>query len=147
MLDLLKKLCELDAPSGSEHQVRDFILNEIKDYAECSVDSMGNIIAFKKGAKTPDKKIMIDAHMDEVGFIITEITDKGFLKFSTLGGIETAVILSKKVLIGENKVPGIISAKAIHLQKRDEELIPLKICSVFFSSSLTIFCLSSSGKR
>lgn len=70
---------------------------------------------------------MICAHMDEVGFIITEITDKGFLKFSTLGGVETAVICSKKVLIGKNKVPGIISAKAIHLQKRSEELIPLKV--------------------
>ena len=73
------------------------------------------------------KKVMVSAHMDEVGFIITDITDKGFLKFDTLGGIETAVMCGKKILIGQNKIPGIVSAKAIHLQSASEASSPLKI--------------------
>ena len=119
---LVKELCNLPAPSGFEDAVRDYIRERVSA-DEIYTDSMGNLICHKKGN---GKKVMVCAHMDEVGFIITEITDKGFLKFSALGGVETAVICSKKVLIGENKVPGIISAKAIHLQRRSEELIPLK---------------------
>lgn len=119
---LVKELCNLPGPSSFEDAVRKFIREKVSA-DEIYTDSMGNLICHKKGN---GKKVMVCAHMDEVGFIITEITDKGFLKFSTLGGIETAVMCSKKVLIGENKVPGIISAKAIHLQKRSEELVPLK---------------------
>ncbi len=120
---LVKELCNVSSPSGFEDSVRDFI----KKHAVCDeiyTDTMGNLICHKKGN---GKKVMVAAHMDEVGFIVTEITDNGFLKFSTLGGMETSVLCSKKVLIGENKIPGIISAKAIHLQKRDEELVPLKL--------------------
>ena len=120
---LVKELVSLGAPSGFEDAVRDFIKEKaVAD--EIYIDSIGNLICHKKGN---GKKIMVSAHMDEVGLIITEITDSGFLKFDTLGGIETAVICSKKVLIGDNKVPGIISAKAIHLQKGDEVTLPLKI--------------------
>ena len=120
---LVKELVSLGAPSGFEDKVRDFIKEKaVAD--EIYVDSIGNLICHKKGN---GKKIMVSAHMDEVGLIITEITDSGFLKFDTLGGIETAVLCSKKVLIGNNKVPGIISAKAIHLQKGDEVTSPLKI--------------------
>ena len=120
---LVKELASLNAPSGFEDSVRDFI----KEYAvadEIYTDSIGNLICHKKGS---GKKIMVAAHMDEVGLIITGITDNGFLNFLTLGGIETAVLCSKKVLIGENKIPGIVSAKAIHLQKADEVATPLKL--------------------
>lgn len=120
---LVKELCSLSGPSGFEDEVRDF-LREHACADEVRVDSMGNLICRKKGK---GKKVMVAAHMDEVGFIITEITEDGFLKFSTLGGIETAVLCGKKVLIGKNKIPGIIGAKAIHLQKKDEALSPLEI--------------------
>ncbi len=120
---LLKELCSLSGPAGFEDNVRSFIRERVSA-DEIYTDSMGNLICHKKGK---GKKVMVAAHMDEVGLIITDVTDKGFLKFSTLGSIETAVLCSKKVLIGENKVPGIVSAKAIHLQKRSEELVPLKI--------------------
>lgn len=119
---LLKKLLSLNAPSGYEDAVRNFI----KENAACEEiysDVMGNLICHKKGS---GKKVMVSAHMDEVGLIITGITDDGFLKFSTLGGVDTAVLSSKKVLIGDNKIPGIIGAKAIHLQKKDEVTSPLK---------------------
>ena len=120
---LVKELCNLPGPTSFEDTVRDFIRERaIAD--EIYTDSMGNLICHKKGN---GKKVMVAAHMDEVGLIVTEITDKGFLRFSSLGGVETTVLCSKKVLIGENRVPGIVSAKAIHLQKRTEELVPLKL--------------------
>ncbi len=120
---LLKELCELFGPSGWEDEVRNFILSRIKA-DEIIVDSMGNIIAHKIGG---GKKVMVAAHMDEVGFIVSGFTDEGFVKFKTVGGILTTVLVSKKVLLGEKRVPGVISAKAVHLQKRDEreKLIPM----------------------
>ncbi len=120
---LVKELTSLGAPAGFEDEVRDFI----KNHAICDemyTDSMGNLICHKKGN---GKKVMIAAHMDEVGFIITGITDEGFLRFETLGGIETAVLSNKKVLIGKSRIPGIISTKAIHLQKGEEANSPVKI--------------------
>lgn len=123
----LKDLCELDGTSGDESAVRTFILDKITPYADnIKIDSIGNIIAFKKG-KNSTKTAMIDAHMDEVGFIISEITEKGFLKFKAVGGIDTKVIISKRVRIGKNKIPGVIGMKAIHLQTKDErDSVPKK---------------------
>ena len=118
MLDLLKKLCLLDGTSGSEDNVRNFIIDEIKDYCEYKIDNLGNIICFKRGKKRPSKKLMLDAHMDEVGLIITSVTSDGFLKFDTVGGIDASVLCFKKVKIGE--VFGIISGKPTHLLSKDE---------------------------
>lgn len=114
MLELLKELCTLSGPSGSEGSVREFIISKIEGFCEYHTDNLGNIIAFKKGKKTPAKKIMIDAHTDEVGLIITHITEDGFLRFSTLGGIDTAVMMFRRVLINGETV-GVISGKPIHL--------------------------------
>lgn len=120
---LLKELCSLCAPSGWEDEARKFILENIPA-GEVTIDTMGNVIVHKKGE---GKKIMVAAHMDEVGFIVSGFTDEGFVRFKTVGGILTTVLVSKKVVLGEKKVPGIISAKAVHLQKRDEreKLIPM----------------------
>lgn len=124
---LVKELTSLNAPSGFEDAVRDFI-RERAICDEIFTDSMGNLICHKKGS---GKKVMVAAHMDEVGFIITNITDEGFLRFESLGGIMTAVLNSKKVLIGNDKIPGIISTKAIHLQKEDEANSPVKIKDLY----------------
>ena len=123
MFMLVKELCNICAPSGFEDEVRTF-LRERATADEIYTDTIGNLICHKKGN---GRKIMVSAHMDEVGFIITEITDDGFLKFDELGSIETAVMYGKKVLIGKNRIPGIIGAKAIHLQRRDDVLNPPKI--------------------
>lgn len=114
MLDNLKKLCNLDAVSGSEGAVREFIVSQISPFCEYKIDNLGNIIAFKKGKKNPQKKVMLDAHMDEVGLIITNITADGFLKFSVVGGIDTSALCARKVLIG-GKVNGVISSRPVHL--------------------------------
>jgi endoglucanase len=125
MAMLLKRLCEENGVSGNETAVRDIILSEIRDKADnIKIDAMGNIIAFKKG-RSSDKTVMLAAHMDEVGFIISGITDKGYLEFKTVGGIDTRVLISKRVTVGASKIKGVIGMKAIHLQKKSErETVP-----------------------
>lgn len=119
MTELLKQLCMLDGTSGDEGAVREFVISQIKDYCEYSVDNLGNIIAFKKGKNTPSKKVLIDAHLDEVGLIITHIDDNGFLRFKTVGGIDTAALMFRRVLIND-KTLGVIGGKPVHLCEGDE---------------------------
>ena len=115
---LLERLCNATGPSGYEGDVRSIIKEELKSYVdEIKVDKMGNIIAHKKGN---GKKVIIDAHMDEVGFIITGYNEDGTLRFDCLGGINSKVIPAKVVLIGEKKIPGVIGLKPIHLQGAEE---------------------------
>lgn len=117
----LKKLTELRGVPGAENEVRDFIFDKIKDKCdEIYRDSIGNLIAVNRGKKQNPKKVMVCAHMDEVALIVTKVTDEGFLKFDTLGGIDTSVLVSKKVLVGKKALNGVIGAKAIHLQKKSE---------------------------
>lgn len=118
MIDILKQLCLIDGISGDEGAVRDFIINEIKDFCEYRVDNLGNIICFKKGENTPKRKIMLDAHTDEVGLIISNITESGYLKFKTVGSIDTAALLFRRVLIN-GKVNGVIGGKPFHLLDAD----------------------------
>ncbi len=117
----LKELTELRGVPGFEAPVRDFIFDKIKDKCdEIYRDSIGNLIAVKRAKKKNAKKVMVCAHMDEVALFVTKITDDGFLKIDTLGGIDTSVLVSKKVLVGDNAIQGVIGAKAIHLQKKAE---------------------------
>lgn len=115
---MLKELCNLNGTSGDEGAVRDYIINEIKDFCEYSMDNLGSIVAFKKGNKRPSKKVMLCAHMDEVGFIITDIDDNGYLSFSAVGGIDSKVIPDRVVKI--NGIKGVIGLKPIHLLSGDE---------------------------
>lgn len=115
---LLNKLCDLDGPSGREDGVASFIFNEIKNFCDAKIDPMGNVIAFKKGKNRPLKKVMLDAHMDEVGIIVTDITPAGFLKFDTVGGISTEALLCKRVRF-ENAV-GVIGFKPVHQSTAEE---------------------------
>ncbi len=119
MINLLKRLCERGGTSGREEAVRDFVLSEISDFCKAEVDKNGNIICFKKGKKSSSKRIMLDAHMDEVGIIATSITDDGFVKFATVGGIDTASLLSKSVVF-ENGARGVIGLKPVHLSSAEE---------------------------
>lgn len=116
---MLKEICLLNGTSGREENVRNYIIDKIKGKCEYSVDALGSIIAFKKGRKLPSKKVLIAAHMDEVGFIITDITDDGYLCFAPLGGIDSSVVLGRHVDI--NGINGIIGAKAVHLLTDEEK--------------------------
>ncbi len=119
MVELLKQLCIIDGTSGDEGAVREFVISQIKDFCQYRVDNLGNIIAFKKGKSTPSKKILVDAHLDEVGLIITNIESNGFLRFKTVGGIDTAALMFRRVLIN-GKTLGVIGGKAVHLCDGDE---------------------------
>lgn len=119
MLELLKSLTCLDGTSGDEDAVRDFIITKIDGNCEWKIDPLGNILAFKKGKKRAVRRLLIDAHTDEVGLIITSVTADGFLKFKTVGGIDTAVLLSRQVRIG-GSINGVIGSKPIHLTSGDE---------------------------
>lgn len=117
---LLKQLTEASGVSGNEKEVRDLIIAEIKDHVDSfKIDRIGNIIAYKKGKDT-NKKLMITAHMDEVGLLVTDIDNLGLLKFTTVGGVDKRILVSKPVLVGKEKIDGVIGAKPIHLQKRQE---------------------------
>ncbi len=117
---MLKTLTEAFGVSGYEKAVRNIIFEEIKDYCTTQIDSMGNLSAVRKTEKR-DKtplKILLSAHMDEVGLIVTDITDDGYLKFSTVGGIVPNVLISQRVISGETR--GIIALKAVHLTTAEE---------------------------
>lgn len=121
VLDLIKSLCALDGVSGMEDSVSDYIKSQIEPFADTiRTDAMGNLIVFKKGRKAPSKSLMLCAHMDEVGVIVTGITDDGYLKFDCVGGIDRRVIIGKTVFVGESKIFGIIGNKAYHLVKKEE---------------------------
>jgi len=132
MLELVKELCTLDGVSSFEDQVREYIKKRVAPYAdEMYEDVMGNLIVHKKGSVKPVEKIMFAAHMDEVGLIIKSITDEGFLRFGTVGGIDTRVMIGKRVLIGEKNIPGIIGIKAVHLMGKEERKSVPKITDMY----------------
>lgn len=118
---LLKELTHLNGVSGDESAVREYIMEKIALYADdITVDTMGNLIAFKKGNGESSKKIALCAHMDEVGFILSGITDDGYIKFKPVGGIDDRILLSKRVTVGKNRIPGVIGIKAVHLCSAEE---------------------------
>lgn len=130
MAELIKELSLINGVSGDESRIRKYIIDKIRDKAdEITVDTIGNVIALKKGKKS-DRKIMVVTNMDECGFIVSGITDKGYLKIKTVGSIDNRVIISKKVLVGED-VKGIIGMKAIHLQKRSERESTVPVSDLF----------------
>lgn len=125
---LLKELTSINGVSGDEERVRDFIKQQVISLAdEIKVDKLGNLIAYKKGYSS-GHTVMLSAHMDEVGFIITFIEEDGMLRFATVSGMDARMLPGKKVVIGENKVNGVIGTKPVHFIEKDErqKSIPLK---------------------
>ena len=122
MIELTENLCALCGTSGREDEVRNFIIDEIKPYADkITVDPLGNLIVFKKGRNAPKKKVLLDAHMDEVGFIITSINADGTLNFACVGGINTAVMTGIPVLVGGRKISGVIGVVPVHLLSAEKK--------------------------
>ena len=121
MIETVKTLCALSGVASFEDPVREYLMEQAKPFADdMRVDALGNLIVFKKGAKSTGNKLMLCAHMDEVGLIIKRITDDGYLKFAAIGGIDRRVLIGKRVFIGWNRVPGIIGLKAVHLTTAEE---------------------------
>ncbi len=122
MITRLKQLCSLEGVSGREDAVRKYILQELASSpAEMtiSVDALGNVIARVEGRKRTDCTLLFAAHMDEVGFIITGVTEEGYLRFSAVGGIDSSVIYGKRVKV--NGHTGVLGGKAVHQCKEEEK--------------------------
>lgn len=130
---LLEKLSNACAISGDEQQVRKIVLEEIKGYAdEVKVDALGNVLAVKKAKTTDPLRVMLDAHMDEIGFMIVEDNKDGLFSFEPVGGIDVRVLPGKTVLVGKENVPGVIGAKPIHLTEHGEteNKIPIELLRI-----------------
>ena len=121
MIERIQALCSLYGAAGREDAVREYIMTQIPADAQTTVDALGNLIVFKKGRQRANHRVMLCAHMDEVGLMVTHITDDGFLKFDTVGGISLPALCGKAVRIGEKLAPGVIGVKPVHLLHGDEE--------------------------
>ena len=121
-IKLLKNVCETPGAPGFENKVRNLVLKEIKNCVDnIDIDNMGNIIALKKG-KDDSKSVMVAAHMDEIGFIVTHINDKGFLKFHPLGGFDPKTLTSQRVIVhGKKDIIGVMGSKPIHVMTAEEK--------------------------
>ena len=119
MFTLLKELCELNGTSGREDKIREYIVSKLGDIPY-TVDNLGNVIVELKGENAAKNKVMVAAHMDEVGFIATYITNDGLIKFDTVGGILPAVMSGRKVVF-ENGTEGVIGSKPVHLSSESEK--------------------------
>ncbi|MGL1888727.1 MAG: M42 family metallopeptidase [Reichenbachiella sp.] len=128
---LLKSICEIAGAPGFESRIRNLIIEEIKDLVDSyEIDNMGNLIAFKKG--TTDKKVMVAAHMDEIGFIVSHIDDNGFIRFQTLGGFDPKTLTAQRVIIhGKEDVIGVMGSKPIHVMNAEERNKVAKIEDYF----------------
>ncbi len=104
MKDIIKRFTEAFGPSGNEEEIRNLIIQEIKDYGDYKVDKLGNLIVRKKGK---GKKIMFAAHMDEIGLMVTHIDEKGFLRFTNVGGLFPTNLLNQRVVFS-NGIIGVI---------------------------------------
>lgn len=123
-LELLKTLCLADGVSGYEDEVAKIIIEYIKDSCDVVMrDSVGNVLAFKKGRKTSNEKIMLCAHMDDVGFSVKHINEDGTLAFNQVGMMST-VLPSKTVRVGKEKINGVISSRPVHLCRDKTQAVP-----------------------
>lgn len=136
---LLKKICETPGAPGYESRIRELVLKEIKPLADhVEVDNMGNVIAVKKGSEGNEKKAMVAAHMDEIGFMITHIDDNGFLRFNTLGGFDPKTLTAQRVIVhGKKDLIGVMGTKPVHVMSQEEKNKPPKIQDYYIDMGMS----------
>lgn len=128
-IELLKQVCEVPGAPGFEQKIREFVINKVRPFVdELKVDNIGNIITLKRGKNNPEgKKVMVAAHMDEIGFIVTYIDDKGFVWFNTLGGFDPKTLTAQRVVVhGTKDLIGVMGSKPIHVMTVEEKNKPAK---------------------
>lgn len=130
MIELIKKLSNAHGISGFEDELREIIRGELEGHAdEIKVDSMGNLIATKNGR---DLEIMLSAHMDEIGFVVKQIDDRGFIRIAPIGGWFSQIALAQRVVLyGKKKFYGVIGCKPPHLMKDEERKKAIEISDMF----------------
>lgn len=130
-VELIKKLCLINGTSGDEGRVRDFIISEISGYCDYSADPLGNLIVRKKGKAPAKNKVMVSAHMDEVGMIVTSVRPDGTLALAEVGGVDPRAAAGRPVRIGDNGIVGVIGAKAVHNLSDEEKKTAPKFSSLY----------------
>lgn len=118
---LLADICEIAGAPGFEHRIRTLVKNEVTSLVdEVYMDKMGNLIALKKG-RSSEKRAMVAAHMDEIGFIVTNIDEKGFVRFHVLGGFDPKTLTAQRVVVhGKKDLIGVMGSKPIHVMSAEE---------------------------
>lgn len=119
-IDLLSEICKTPGAPGFEQRVRELVIREVRPFVdEIEIDNMGNVAAIKRGKAS--KRVMIGAHMDEIGFIVKHIDDNGFIRFHTLGGFDPKTLTAQRVIIhGKKDLIGVMSSKPIHVMTPEE---------------------------
>ena len=128
-IKLLEKLCGACSISGDEGEVRAIVLEEVRPHADdVKVDALGNVLVTKRGTTSdPRLKVMIAAHMDEVGFMLIKDESDGFFRFDTIGGVDARLLVGKPVWVGKQHLSGVIGAKPIHLTRSEEMRSPISL--------------------
>lgn len=131
-IPLLKEICEIAGAPGYEQRIRKFVIDQVTPLVDdVKVNNMGNVYAIKKG-KSAEKRVMIGAHMDEIGFIVTHVDDKGFVRFHTLGGFDPKTLTAQRVIIhGKKDIMGVMGSKPIHVMTADEKTKNPKLTDYF----------------
>ena len=129
MKDLKTKiieLCSLMSVSGFEERATDALFSLVGEgFSETYKDSVGNHVFVKRSEKENAPKILVDAHFDEIGMIVTEILDGGFLRFTRMGGIDVSILQAADVIIyGKEKIRGVIASTPPHLRSSDNKKLP-----------------------
>lgn len=130
-IQLLEKLCNATAVSGDEHEVRQIVEDAVKLMAdEVKVDALGNVLAKKFGRGSSRVRVMLAAHMDEIGFMIVKKHDDNLFEFERVGGIDERQLPGKAVLVGRDHLPGVIGAKPIHMTTAKERKNSIEVSSL-----------------
>jgi len=123
----LRNLSNAPGISGDESAVRRMVIDSIKDHVdELRVDTMGNVLAVKHAQGKARLRVMLDAHLDEIGFMIFGANDDGSLKFRAVGGVDDRILPGKAVLVGPDRLPGVIGVKPIHLLKGEMSVMKIE---------------------
>lgn len=124
-INLLEKLTNACSVSGDEGAVRAMVLEQVRPLAEArrgqvKIDALGNVLVTLPGQQPERQRVMLAAHMDEVGFMITNDEGEGIFRFDAVGGLDAKILVGKTVWVGRDQVPGVIGAKPIHLTTAEE---------------------------
>ncbi len=136
-IPLLAEICKAPGAPGFEEAVRKIVLRETKDFCdELEVDNMGNVYAIRRGKS--NKSAMVGAHMDEIGFMVTHIDEKGFIRFTTLGGFDPKTLTAQRVIVhGKEDLIGVMASKPIHVMTQDERNKVAKLSDYFIDTGLS----------
>ncbi len=136
-IELLKKICKIPGAPGFEQRVREFLIQELEGVVdEILLDPMGNLIAIREGSD--DNRVMVAAHMDEIGFITTHIDDQGMVKFHPLGGFDPKTLTAQRVIIhGKKDVVGVMGCKPIHVMDATDRAKAMKLQDYFIDTGLS----------